>query len=101
MDAGLESRLDQLTRRHEELGEALSGAGISGADFVKLSKEYSELTPIIEVIAALRQTQSEMESASEMAGAADDPELKALAEEELQALRQRLPELELQVKMSL
>jgi peptide chain release factor 1 len=101
MDVSLESRLDQLSRRHEELGEALSGAGISGVDFVKLSKEYSELSPIVEVIAALRQAQSEMESASEMAGAADDPELKALAEEELQALRQRLPELELQVKMSL
>jgi peptide chain release factor 1 len=101
MDFSLESRLDQLSRRHEELGEALSGVGISGADFVKLSKEYSELTPIVEVIAALRQAQSEMESASEMASAADDPELKALAEEEVQALRERLPELEMQVKMSL
>jgi peptide chain release factor 1 len=101
MDASLESRLDQLTRRHGELGEALSGAGISGADFVKLSKEYSELSPIVEVIAALRQAQSEMESATEMAGAADDPEMKALADEEIQSLRERLPDLELRVRMSL
>src|ERR1700690_3373256 len=101
MDAGLESRLDQLTRRHEELGEALSGAGISGTDFVKLSKEYSELSPIVEVIAALRQAQSEMESATEMAGTADDPEIKAMAEEELQSLRERLPDLELRVRTSL
>jgi len=101
MDATLESRLDQLTRHHAELGEALSGAGISGTDFVKLSKEYSELSPIVEVIAALRQAQSEMESASEMAGTADDPEMKALAEEEMQALRERLPELEMRVRMSL
>src|SRR5213593_411613 len=36
-----------------------------------------------------------------MAGAGDDPELKALAEEEMQSLRERLPELELNVKTAL
>jgi peptide chain release factor 1 len=101
MDAGLESRLDQLTRRHGELGEALSASGISGAEFIKLSKEYSELSPIVDTIAALRRTQAEMEAASEMAGSADDPEMKAMAEEELQTLRERLPELEMRVRMSL
>jgi len=83
MDAALESRFDQLLRRHAELRAALSGAGLGGAEFAKLSKEYSELSPIVEVIAALRQAQSEMESATEMAAAADDPEIKAMAEEEL------------------
>jgi peptide chain release factor 1 len=101
MDYGLESRLDQLTRRHGELGEALSASGISGTEFIKLSKEYSELSPIVDTIAALRRTQSEMAAATEMAGSADDPEMKALAEEELQTLREQLPELELRVRMSL
>src|SRR5580704_12087103 len=101
MDPSLESRLDQLTRRHGELGEALSASGISGAEFTKLSKEYSELSPIVDTIAALRRTQSEMAAATEMAGSADDPEMKALAEEELQALREHLPELEMSVRMSL
>jgi peptide chain release factor 1 len=36
-----------------------------------------------------------------MAASADDPEMKALAEEEARALRVRLPELELAVKLSL
>ena len=36
-----------------------------------------------------------------MLAAADDPEMKALAEEEVQALRERLPDLELKVKLSL
>jgi len=36
-----------------------------------------------------------------MADNSDDPELKALADEEVQALRERLPELELAVKLSL
>jgi peptide chain release factor 1 len=100
MDAALEGRLDQLTRRHAEIGEAMAASGVSGADFTRLSKEYSELSPIVEVIAALRRAQSEMVSATEML-AGDDPEMKALAEEEVQALRERLPELETRVRMSL
>jgi peptide chain release factor 1 len=101
MDAALETRLDQLVRRHVEIGEAMSAVGLSGSEFAKLSREYSELSPIVEGIAALRQAQSEMESAAEMAGSSDDPELKALAEEEIQSLRERLPELEMRVRMSL
>jgi peptide chain release factor 1 len=101
MDRVLEARFDQLLRRHAELGAALSGAGIGGAEFAKLSKEYSELGPIVDGITSLRRTEAELAAASEMAESADDPELKALAEEEVRALRERLPELELAVKLSL
>ena len=101
MDATLESRFDQLLRRHAELRSALSGAGLSGAEFAKLSKEYSELEPIVDGIEALRRAQEELSAATEMAEAGDDPELKALAQEEIQTLRERLPDLEMQVKLSL
>ena len=93
--------LDQLLRRHAELGAALSGAGIGGAEFAKLSKEYSELSPIVDGIEALRRAEAELAARPRSPKPADDPEMKALAEEELQALRERLPELELQVKLSL
>jgi peptide chain release factor 1 len=101
MDRVLESRFDQLLRRHAELAAALSAAGVSGADFAKLSKEYSELGPIVEGIENLRRAESELAAAAEMAEAADDAEMKAMAEEEVQALRERLPDLEMQVKLSL
>jgi len=101
MEAALESRLDQLVRRHGELRDTLSASGLSGADFAKLSKEYSELSPIVDGIEALRRAQGEFAAAKEMAGADDDPELQALAEEEMQSLRERLPELELTVKLAL
>src|SRR5579864_2426624 len=101
MDRTLESRFDQLLRRHAELSAALSGAGLSGAEFAMRSKEYSELSPIIDGIENLRRAEAGLAEAAEMADAADDPELKALAEEEVQALKGRLPELELAVKMSL
>ena len=101
MDRVLESRFDQLLRRHAELGAALSGAGLSGAEFAKLSKEYSELSPVIDGIENLRRTTAELAAAAEMAQGGDDPEMKAMAEEEVCALKERLPELELKVKLSL
>jgi peptide chain release factor 1 len=101
MEPALEARLDELVRRHDELRAALSEAGLSGGDFAKLSKEYSELSPIVEGIEALRHAQGEFAAAAEMAGANGDPELKGLAEEEMQSLRERLPELELTIKMAL
>ena len=100
MDASLETRFDQLVRRHAEIGEAMAASGVSGGEFAKLSKEYSELSPIVEGITELRQAQSEMEAAAEMV-AGDDPEMKALAEEEVQSLRERLPGLEMRVRLSL
>ncbi|HZT88129.1 MAG TPA: peptide chain release factor 1 [Stellaceae bacterium] len=101
MQASLEARLEQLVRRHAELRDALAGAGLAGADVARLSKEYSELSPIVEGIAALQDAREEMRSLAELAGSGDDPELKALAEEELQSWRERLPDLEQQVQLSL
>jgi peptide chain release factor 1 len=101
MDRALESRFDQLLRRHAELRAALSGAGVSGGEFTRLSKEYAELSPVIEGIENLRRTEAELAAAAEMAEIGDDPDMKALAEDEMRQLEGRLPELELAVKMSL
>ncbi len=98
MEPALAGRLDQLVRRHHELSDALAAQSLSGADFAKLSKEYSELSPIIEGIEALKKAEGEMAAAVEMAA---DPEMKALAEEEMQTLREQLPGLEMRVKLSL
>jgi peptide chain release factor 1 len=101
MDTALASRFDQLLRRHAELRDALSEAGVSGGDFARLSKEYSELSPIVDGIEALRRTATELAAAEELAEAGDDPDMAALAEEEVNTLRERLPELELKIKLSL
>ena len=54
MEASLEGHLEQLVRRHAELREALARSGLGGAEFAKLSKEYSDLGPIVEGIDMLR-----------------------------------------------
>ena len=101
MDAGLESHLQQLLRRHAELRAALSGSGLGGPEFSKLSKEYSELNPIVEEVDALGRAREELASLAEIARTAEDADLRALAEEELRLLRDRLPELETRIRLSL
>ena len=101
MEGTLEAHLEQLTRRHSELREALTGSGLSGAEFAKLSREYSELSPIVEGIDVLRRAREELESLADIAKAGEDVELRQLAEEEAHALRERLPALEQRVKAAL
>jgi len=101
MDADLDPRLEQLLRRHAELRDALGGSGLSGSNFAKLLKEYSTLIPIVEGIEALRAARSELASVSEIARSAEDAELKALAEEEMRALREKLPALEAKLRSAL
>jgi peptide chain release factor 1 len=101
VEASLEARLEQLVRRHGELGAALAGSGLSSAELAKLSKEYSELNPIVEGIDRLRRTRDEASSIANIAETTEDAELQQLAEEELRALHERLPGLEQQVKLAL
>src|SRR5271166_6572476 len=101
MEASLEGHLEQLLRRLAELRDALAGGDLRGAEFAKLAKEYSELTPIVDGIDTLRRARGELSALAEMAEASEDAELKALAEEELDSLRERLSALEQQVKLAL
>ncbi len=101
MEPGLEGHLEQLVRRHAELREALTGSGLSGAEFTKLSKEYSELSPIVEGIDTLRRARDELSSLADLAKLSEDAELQALAEDELRSLRERLPGFEQRVKLAL
>ena len=72
MGASLEEHLDQLLRRHAELRDALAGTGLAGADFAKSSKEYSELTPIVDGIENLRRARDELSSLADMAESSED-----------------------------
>jgi len=101
MEASLEAHLEQLVRRHAELRDALGGSGLSGIEFARLSKEYSELSPIVDGIAALRHARDELASLVDISQSSEDAELKALAQDELQTLQERLPTLEEQVKLAL
>jgi peptide chain release factor 1 len=99
----LDQKLDKVAKRHEELAAALAAEGKRDPqEFVRMSKEYAELSPTVDAIRELRKAQSEMaDLAGLMADPAADAEMKGLAEQEFKALKQRLPEMEQQLKMRL
>jgi peptide chain release factor 1 len=101
VESALEARLEQLVRRHAELRDTLGGGGLAGADFVRFSKEYSDLSPIVDGIDALRRAREELASLADLAQSSEDVDLRSLAEDELRALRERLPALEHQLKLAL
>lgn len=90
-------KLDRILSRAEELRFMLSGQ-LNGEAYVKASKELSEVEPIEARILALRDAvKSRLEAEMMLA----DPEMKALAEAELETLRQNLPELEQELRLAL
>ncbi len=90
-------RLQQIAERFQYL-EARMAEGGGKADFAALSREYSELKPVVEQIAAWRRITAGIAEAEAMLA---DPEMKALAEEELAVLRARLPEAEKALRLAL
>lgn len=90
-------RLEQIAQRFEYL-EAQMADGAAGADIAALAKEYSELKPVVEQIAAYKQLLGDLEEAEAMM---DDPDMRELAEEELPELKARLPEAEKELQIAL
>jgi peptide chain release factor 1 len=99
-EGALEAKLDKLARRHAELADMLADPARRGGEFAKLSKEYSDLTPLVENLAALKKARAEREDLAALAGEGE-AEMRALAAAELAALDKRLPELERQMRLML
>jgi peptide chain release factor 1 len=94
----LVQKLDQIVARHAELQAALSSGALDSQKFVAVSKEYSDLGPLVETVNELRKAEAELKDAEAMAA---DPDMKAMAEEEAASIRKRLPVLEQAVKRML
>ena len=98
----LDEKFNKVVARHDELRDALAAGTVDPADFARLSKEYSDLTPVAEAIGELKKAKAE---AADLAGMIADPagdaEMKALAEEEFGDLTRRIPDLERRVQISL
>jgi peptide chain release factor 1 len=97
----LDRNLDRVLRRFEELQSLMSTDPLPPAEqFTKLSREYAELTPVVEAINELREAKSELVGLEAML-ADKDPDIRAMAEDEERALEERLPELEQRVQLLL
>ena len=97
-----DQNLDRVLNRYDELQSLMSTDPMPAADaFTRFSKEYAELTPVVETINALRAAQTELDDLDAMLADEDDAEMRAMAEEEQRSLQAQLPKLARQVQLML
>jgi len=96
----LDKKLIQLKKRHAELGDTVSAAAgnMDAREFGKISKEYSDLSAVVEIADRYLQAKKDLVDSEEML---KDPEMKDLAYEEVGRLRDELPKLEHELKIAL
>ena len=101
--AGFEGKLDQVLARHNLLSDRLAAAApLSPKNLARFSKEYSELSGVVARIEEWKGARDEIADLAEMiADAAEDDEVRQMAEEEFAALKARIPELERAIKLTL
>ena len=90
-------KLDRIVARADEL-RALLNEGISGDAFTKASKELSEIEPVVARVDDLRAAEQARAEAQAML---DDADMRELAEAELFELKERIPALEHEIRISL
>ena len=91
-------RLRQITGRFAELEARMASGELEGDAFVQASRDYAELEPVAQTARELHAVREEIAGLEEMLA---DPEMKAMAEEELASLKQTLPDLEKQLALAM
>lgn len=101
--AGLpEAKLDKVIERYEMLQAQMSAGGLAADAFVRLSKEYAEIEPLVQGIAEWRRLRREVADLAAMRDdPASDPEMRNLAEAEWKQAQAALPEAERRVLIML
>ncbi len=88
-------RLEQIAQRFEFIEAKMS---VGGGDIAALGREYSELRPVVGEIRQYKALLADIDGARALL---DDPEMRALAQDELYELEARLPDVEAALQLSL
>ncbi|MBN8940560.1 MAG: peptide chain release factor 1 [Rhizobiales bacterium] len=95
------SKLDALVTRHA-LIEAELSTGVEGDRYVALSREFSELDPVVAAVTAYRAAVAELADLAQLiADPATDADMAALARDERPAVEARLAALEADLRIAL
>ena len=90
-------KIDALLARHAAVEAELSQQ-LASDQFVKLSRELAELTPVVEEIKAWRDTVKEIDDLKAMLS---DPEMRDMAQAEIPALNEKRDVLEERIRIEL
>ena len=99
MKASILEKLQNISDRHEEVGALLSDPEVIGDQnrFRDLSKEYSELEPVVKTYADYSQVQENIDEAKLLLKDAD-ADMRDMAQEELKSGEEELASLELDLQ---
>ncbi len=99
MKASILAKLDSLSERYEEVGALMSDPDIIGDQnkFRELSKEYAELEPVVKCYLSFQEVVSNIDEAKALAKDSD-PDMRAMAQDELKQGEQQLEVLELDLQ---
>lgn len=94
MKSSILQKLANLSDRLDELNGLMSSEDITNNmdNYLKITREHAEITPIVEQYHQYVQTESDIKDAHDML---NDPEMKVFAQEEIETGKQRLEEIEL------
>ena len=97
MKPSIQQKLETFGERYEEIAALLSEPEVINdqSQFRKLSVEYSQLEPVVNEYVKYKQTLDDKETAEEML---DDPEMKEMAQEEIQDAKEKLGVYELSLQ---
>jgi len=102
LEESIIARLESLRLRSTEIHQALATEGVTDdmAYFTQLNKEYSEITPIVDLFKSLQDTETELNGAKELLDSGD-LELIELAKIEVNNNQEKIAELEKSLKFML
>jgi len=99
VDIEASDKIGRLAGRFRML-EAELASGASGDDYVRLSKEYAELEPLVKTVEALKAARSELADLDELIDG-DDAAMAEMAEAERSGVAERIEKLEHELKIGL
>ncbi len=93
MKASTLQKLANLSERLDELSGLMASEGITDDmdNYLKITREHADITPIVEQYKTYIQTEADIKEAESMLS---DPEMKEFAQEEISAGKERLEEIE-------
>jgi peptide chain release factor 1 len=94
-------KLDALVTRHAALERDLAAA-LPAETYVKLSREFAELAPVVDAVRSYRAAQRELDDLTALIDdPATDPEMRSIAEQEKPQVEARRTALEQELRLAL
>ena len=93
------SKLSEVSERYVEIENLLSQPDITSnqENYIKLSKEYSDLSPIVKAFKDFEKSESSLDEAKQLVKDGD-PEIREMAEIEIEDLTGSIEALEIEIK---